>query len=58
MRGFATGVGSKADIGAPPEEHDTTATHRHPWWAGERSSLYPPFTLPPLHSPSSLEPVG
>ncbi len=30
MRGIATGVGSKADIGAPPEEHDTTATHRHP----------------------------
>ena len=34
MRGFATGVGSKADVGAPPED-DTTATHRHPWWAGK-----------------------
>ena len=33
MRGFATGVGCKADTGAPPEKHDTTATHRHPWWA-------------------------
>ena len=33
MRGFATGVGSKADIGVPPED-DTTATHRHPLVGG------------------------
>ena len=38
MRGFATGVGSKADIDAPPED-DTTATHRHPWWAGYRPAV-------------------
>ncbi len=56
MRGFATGVGSIADIGAPPKEHDTTVTHRHPLvsrgsnlsdvWGGRVWNTFPV----PLHS--------
>ncbi len=44
MRGFTTGVGSKTDIGGPPED-DTTATHRHPWWGALRSCDHDTDTL-------------